>query len=115
MSERDEEHAIDDLVARLSQKFPTMAHDRIATVVREEQHRLDEGRVRGFVPVLVEHAARDRLRGEAEPADSPTDDVAAPGAVPARGRQPVDLDPMEIERNSRRGGFLFGDIGGGNV
>lgn len=113
MSELEEERAIEHVVARLAARFPTLTREHIETVVREELHRLDGGQVRDFVRVLVEHAARERLRAEAEPADLPTDDGASQEAAPAAG--PIDLDPMEIERSSRRGGFLFGDIGGGPV
>ena len=83
--------------------------------MREEQHRLDGGSVQDFVPVLAEHAARERLRAEADPADVPTEEADGPAAEGPPLDQPIDLDPMEIERNSRRGGFLFGDIGGGPV
>ncbi len=41
--------------------------------------------------------------------------ASSPAAEAPRIDEPIDLDPMEIERNSRRGGFLFGDIGGGPV
>ncbi|GAA1761149.1 three-helix bundle dimerization domain-containing protein [Agromyces humatus] len=117
MSELDEARAIENVVARLEARFPTVSHEDVAAVVREEQHRLDDGRVRDFVPVLVEHAARDRLRAEAgidaESAGPAADDGTMSPAARVGGQ--TELDPMEIERNSRRGGFLFGDIGGGPV
>ncbi len=115
MSETDEGRAMEGVVSRLAARFPTLAHDHVAAVVREEQRRLDGGSVHDFVAVLAEHAARERLRAEADPADLPTEEVHAPAAEAAPLDQPIDLDPMEIERNSRRGGFLFGDIGGGPV
>ena len=114
MSGTDEGRAIDRVVSRLAARFPTLAREHIAGVVREEQHRLDGGSVEDFVPVLAEHAARERLRVEADPTDVPTEEVDTP-AEAAPLDEPIDLDPMEIERNSRRGGFLFGDIGGGPV
>jgi hypothetical protein len=41
------------------------------------------------------------------------DPAAEPGGVAA---EPIDLDPMEVERlKSRNAGFLFGDLGGGPV
>ena len=115
MSGTDEGRAIEGVVSRLAARFPTLAHDHIAAVVREEQHRLDGGSVNDFVPVLAEHSARERLRAEANPADLPTEEADVPPAEAAPLDEPIDLDPMEIERNSRRGGFLFGDIGGGPV
>ena len=115
MSGTDEGRAIEGVVSRLAARFPTLARDHIAEVVREEQHRIDGGSVQDFVPVLAEHAARERLRAEADPADVPTQEADAPAVEGPPLDQPIDLDPMEIERNSRRGGFLFGDIGGGPV
>ena len=115
MSGTDEGRAIEGVVSRLAARFPTLARDHIAAVVREEQHRLDGGSVHDFVPVLAEHAARERLRAEADPAGLPAEEVDAPAAEGPPLDNQIDLDPMEIERNSRRGGFLFGDIGGGPV
>jgi hypothetical protein len=115
MSERDEERTIERVVSRLGARFPNLTRDHIEAVVREELHRLDGGSVEDFVPVLAEHAARERLRAEADPADTPAEEVDAPVAEGPPLGHPIDLDPMEIERNSRRGGFLFGDIGGGPV
>jgi hypothetical protein len=115
MSETGEGRAIEGVVSRLAARFPTLARDHIAEVVREEQHRIDGGSVQDFVPVLAEHAARERLRAEADPTYAPTEETDAPAAEGPPLDQPIDLDPMEIERNSRRGGFLFGDIGGGPV
>ena len=115
MSGTDEGRAIDRVVSRLAARFPTLTHEHIASVVSEEQHRLDEGSVHDFVPVLAERAARERLRVEADPTDVPTGEGAEPPPEAMRIDEPIDLDPMEVERNSRRGGFLFGDIGGGPV
>jgi hypothetical protein len=115
MSGTDEGRAIEGVVSRLAARFPTLARDHIAEVVREEQHRIDGGSVQDFVPVLAEHAARERLRAEADPAYVPTEGTDAPAAEGPPLDQSIDLDPMEIERISRRGGFLFGDIGGGPV
>ena len=113
MSELDEDRAIDQVIARLAARFPTVTHAHIGQVVYEEQHRLDDNPVRDFVPVLVEHAASDRLRAEAEPVNVEPD---APAESAGIGDDPIELDPMEIERlKSRKAGFLFGDLGGGPV
>lgn len=53
--------ALGDVVDRLAAKFPALPRERIEDVVLQEHSLLDSGRVRAFVPVLVEHAARDRL------------------------------------------------------
>lgn len=120
MSELEEDRAIDQVIARLAERFPTISHAHIGQVVYEEQHRLDENPVRDFVPVLVEHAASDRLRDEAEPVSVEPDAAAESGGVADEPNdfadEPVELDPMEIERlKSRKAGFLFGDLGGGPV
>lgn len=57
-----EAREIDEVVARLQERFPSVDEERIRAVVQEE-HRTFEGRpIRDFVPVFVERAAIDRLR-----------------------------------------------------
>jgi hypothetical protein len=106
----DEDRAIDEVVTRLSERFPALARDHVHAIVQEELHRFDGGRVRDFVPVLVERAAKKRLREEAEPVEVRADGAAA-SAAPVD--EPIELDPMEIERRSRESGLLLGDLGGG--
>lgn len=120
MSELDEDRAIDQVIARLAARFPTVTRAHLGQVVYEEQHRLVDNPVRDFVPVLVEHAASDRLRAEAEPVNIEPDAAAESAGVTDEPNdaadEPVDLDPMEIERlRARKAGFLFGDLGGGPV
>ena len=62
MSELDETQAIDQVINRLAERFPTLDRDHIAEVVEEELRLLDGGRVRDFVPVLVEKGANKRLK-----------------------------------------------------
>ena len=57
----EELRALDGVVDRLAEKFPDMSRDQIEDVVQQEHRSLDTGRVRDFIPLLVEHAARDRL------------------------------------------------------
>ncbi|KIC63131.1 three-helix bundle dimerization domain-containing protein [Pseudarthrobacter phenanthrenivorans] len=61
MGVNEELRALSDVVDRLAAKFPALPREHIEDVVQEEHSLLDAGRVRAFVPVLVEHAARDRL------------------------------------------------------
>ena len=110
MGEPEEDPVMEKVIDRLSEQFPSLARDHVQQVVDEEFARLEEGRIRDFVPVLVEHAARERLRIEGEPVSIPADESAV---APPATDEPVDLDPMEIERRSRHSGFLFGDLGGG--
>lgn len=109
MSELDEDQAIAQVVDRLTPQFPALTRERIQQVVDEERERLAAGRIRDFVPVLVEHESKERLRAEAQQVHAP----AEAGDVARAPDDPVELDPMEIERNSRRSGPLFGDLGGG--
>jgi hypothetical protein len=57
----DEAKAIDNVVDRLAQRFPHVPRPSIEQTVREEHKALDGGRIRDYVPVLVEHAAKARL------------------------------------------------------
>ena len=64
-AEQHESRAMEEVVARLSERFPDVAHEVIEAAVRVEHESLD-GPVRDYVPVLVEHAARDRLAAFAD-------------------------------------------------
>ena len=105
--DRDEEHAIEEVIDRLAERFPTLERTHVADIVHDEWHSLEAGRVRDFVPVLVEHEARERLRKEATPAPL---NVAAETARLVPGDEPVELDPMEVESRARQTGVLLGDI-----
>jgi len=56
----EELRALAGVQLRLQEHFPELDPDVIEAAVRVAHSRLD-GPVRNFVPVLVEHAARDRL------------------------------------------------------
>ena len=81
----DERILVDRIPDRLAAHFPQIAPERIAEVVEEEYRRFDGRPIRDFVPVLTEHQARDRLRGEgaAEVFPSPPEfaPVESPGGV----------------------------------
>ena len=51
---------MEEVVERLSERFPDVSREVVEAAVRVEHEGLD-GPVRDYVPVLVEHAARDRL------------------------------------------------------
>ncbi|QYF72494.1 three-helix bundle dimerization domain-containing protein [Cryobacterium sp. PAMC25264] len=111
MSELDETQALGHVLDRLSQRFPGLGRAHIANIVEEEHGRLEQGRVRDFVPVLVEKAAKKRLKKEA---DDTFVSVEQPEAlVPPRDGAP-DPDPMEVERARRaaQGSHLFGGLVG---
>lgn len=60
MSEIDERQAVEQVAMRLSARFPDLSTALVSSTVRAEHARLD-GRIRNYVPVLVERAARLRL------------------------------------------------------
>lgn len=62
MNGPDEETQISQVVERLEEKFPEVAHDDVERIVAEEREALDGNPVRDFVPRLVEHGAREKLR-----------------------------------------------------
>ena len=58
----EELRALGHVVDRLAEKYPSMPRKHIEDIVEQEHRSLDTGRVRHYVPILVEHAVRDRLR-----------------------------------------------------
>ena len=80
--------ALADVQARLQARFPDLDSEVVEAAVRLSHSKLT-GRVRDFVPVLVEHAARDRLAFAARVGDNDTLRDIDPGAPPA----PVTTDP----------------------
>jgi hypothetical protein len=66
MSGSDEEKAstIEQVVERLAGRFPDADRGLIAGIVSEEYEALDSGRIRAFIPTLVEKGAKTRLRRE---------------------------------------------------
>ena len=60
MDHEAEARALQDVQERLRQRFPQLAHEVVEAAVRVAHAQLT-GPVRDFVPVLVEHEARERL------------------------------------------------------
>jgi hypothetical protein len=58
-----ESAAIGLVKQRLRRRYPDLAPERIGAAVDGVYHRFDRSRVRTFVPVLVEHQAREELAG----------------------------------------------------
>jgi len=112
MNDPVEQNAIENLLTRLTERYPSVGPERIRLIVDEEAQRLEQNPVRQYVPSLVEHAADERLRQEAEPVDVSQGDVGGPVLV-----TDDELDPLERERREREqhAGFMFGDLGGGPV
>ncbi|AOT05664.1 three-helix bundle dimerization domain-containing protein [Arthrobacter sp. U41] len=64
MSESEKETIVRAVVDRLSARFPEAPRPHIAGVVGEEYESLANGRIRSYIPTLVEHEARTRLQRE---------------------------------------------------
>jgi hypothetical protein len=111
MDHAEEVRAVGEVIDRLAGRFPDLPRDHIAAVVEAAHLELEGNPVRDFVPVLVEHTAKKRLKQEAKAAPVLTD-AALSDTVAG---DDVELDPMEVERlaRERESGFLFGDLGGG--
>lgn len=113
MHSDDERILVDRIPDRLAVHFPQIARTRIAEVVEEEYRRFDGRPIRDFVPVLTEHQARDRLRGEG------TDEVFAspPALAPDEPRgDPLAPRAGETRPEATTGPavtLLNGDLGGG--
>lgn len=114
MTQLDETQAIDQVIDRLADRFPTVERDRIVEVVEEELRQLDGGRVRDFVPVLVEKGAKKRLKKDAKSTSSVSEHHEALAPLPDSAPAP---DPLEVERASREGhhGPMLGDVFGGST
>ncbi|MFD4958419.1 three-helix bundle dimerization domain-containing protein [Microbacterium sp. NPDC058389] len=67
-TELNEDDMIDEIVVRLTEKYPALGRDRVQIVVDEQRVALSGAKVRDFVPVLIERAAKDRLKAEAKAA-----------------------------------------------
>ena len=72
VSEAEEETTVRAVIDRLSARFPEAPRQHIAGIVGEEYESLADGRIRSYVPILIEHEARDRLHREfsAEPSEN---------------------------------------------
>lgn len=61
---RDEEiHHIEQVIDRLETRFPDVSRENIEQVVCSAHAHFGNGKVRDFVPLLVELAARETIRG----------------------------------------------------
>ena len=64
VNDLDEDKAVSVVVDRLAERFPSVPRSRIDEVVQAERQALDGKPIRDYIPVLVEHGAKARLRDE---------------------------------------------------
>jgi hypothetical protein len=62
MNGADEEQQVADVVTQLEQRFPAFSTQEIEIIVAEQVALLDGNPIRDYVPRLVEHGARNKLR-----------------------------------------------------
>lgn len=62
MDDTEKRETIAKVTDRLCARYPEAPRKYIASVVAEEYARLDTGRIRTYIPTLVEHGAKERLR-----------------------------------------------------
>ena len=110
MNAEEEARAVDEVVDRLAARFPDVSRDRVAAIVGEEHLELEGNPIRDFIPVLVEHEARERLRVEGA---TPTPIVAADRRIRRRRRPARRARCPPSPRSARPSALLNGDLGGG--
>ena len=62
MDDMEKQDTIAKVTDRLAARYPDAPKPVIAGVVAEEYELLDAGRIRTYIPTLVENGARNRLR-----------------------------------------------------
>jgi hypothetical protein len=64
VSDAEKETIVHTVVDRLSARFPEAPRPHIAGIVGEEYESLADGRIRSYIPTLIENGARTRLHRE---------------------------------------------------
>jgi hypothetical protein len=104
----EEAKAVAAVADRLAGRFPEVPRDHVVELVNDAHLALEGNPIRDFVPVLVEHAARERLRAEGATPTPLPDEADAPAGPLIR----VGEVPEETVFNARVA-LLNGGLGGG--
>ena len=64
MNAEDEDRAVAHVIDRLVERFPRVPRSSIERAVQENRAALAGSRVRDYIPVLIEHGAKEQLRHE---------------------------------------------------
>jgi hypothetical protein len=92
MPKKTEAQAVAAVVDRLAERFPTVERSVIEDMVAHEHSLFAHGRVRDYIPILVERAAKLRLSGRpAQPASA---------AQPVGPPQHAIVGPMQLARTA---------------
>lgn len=68
-----EKDAVDKVAERLAEKFPDVSAAHVEEVVQSEYEALADAPVRDYIPVLVEHEAREDLTRESRDTAGPSE------------------------------------------
>jgi hypothetical protein len=83
----DEHQALEHIQSRLADRFPAVPAETVRLTVKDVHARFD-GRVRNYVPILVEREAKERLAALAAETSRLADDQESDSrAQPAAGGQ----------------------------
>ncbi|MCB5293394.1 three-helix bundle dimerization domain-containing protein [Arthrobacter sp. SO3] len=64
MDDADKQDTIEKVTARIVARHPDAPRTLVARVVAEEYDQLAYSRIRTYIPTLIEHGARNRIRSE---------------------------------------------------
>ena len=103
----DEDKNDDHLVGRLAARFPSLPTAHIRHVVDVERRRLESETLRESASPLVERAAIEELRRDADPVRL-REDVTAAARHADEGLEVNPVERARLERN-QHGGFLLPD------
>ena len=90
MAKKSEAQAVAAVVDRLAERFPAVERSVIEDMVAHEHSLFAHGRVRDYIPILVERAAKLRLSGRHPQPAGP------PHPAPASPAQPEPARPMQL-------------------
>ncbi|RZL75323.1 MAG: hypothetical protein EOP32_31715 [Rhodococcus sp. (in: high G+C Gram-positive bacteria)] len=99
MTHDEELQHIDQVIDRLDTRFPDLPRESIERVVRSAHEHFATGKVRDFVPLLVERLAREKLQGLV-----PVVPVE-PEAAPKAGSEVIGSEVIGAEMIARRRGW----------
>ena len=96
MAGDDESLQVEQVIERLIARYPSVAAGDIEHTVRTIHKRFDHGRIRDFVPLLVEKAARRDLDNPSRTVHGGTP-LGAPalGEISGKGPSPLSVSSGE--------------------
>jgi hypothetical protein len=106
MTGDDELLQVEHVIARLIARYPSVSPVDIEHAVRTIHRRFADGKVRDFVPLLVEKAARRDIAGRATTPPAAPTALSLPAAQAGGTDAPAALGPRRQRRATRWPGFL---------